>query len=397
MNCKICGAAAKHFHNDHLDMVVPDGYPLAGALSLSVCKSCGFVGNLSDATDQNYQRYYTDFNKHHTRTGALRMVDVDYFEGLLKFLNDETDFNVVGSTTMDYGSGALLFSDLATSKGARTSSNYDIGQGTPSGTYDLVISTHCFEHIADPVAALRECATLVATGGYLCIAVPDLLRYTQAYYGPYAHFDLEHINHFSLSSLSKLFAVIGFEPVAHRCVDRMVTGTLAYSEVLVVGKASSDAVTVDTQSAYADSTRALMELFDRSARDMALTVSAFRDVLASAQTAGRRRIGIYGVASHAFRFISVLKKLGLLKHIDFFADSDSRLASCTLAGRPILSKTQFTQMLKDQCRDGYSVNVLIVAVNAHRIERMFRDEFANQVQYHTLPPNCQNRDSIVPA
>ena len=260
-----------------------------------------------------------------------------------------------------------------------------------------MISTHCFEHIADPVKALRDCAALVAPGGSLCVAVPDLLRYAQAYYGPYAHFDLEHINHFSLASLSKLFAVIGFETVAHRCVDRMVTDTLAYSEVLVVGRASPHTVSVDTASAYTESTQALTELFATSAHDMARTVSAFRTVLAAAQAARHRKIGIYGVASHAFRFISVLKKLGLLEHIDFFADSDARLVSYQLAGKPILSKAQFTQWLEDQRRDGYAVDVLIVAVNSHRIEKMFQDEFDGQFQYHALPPYCQNRGSVVPA
>jgi hypothetical protein len=62
---------------------------------------------------------------------------------------------------------------------------------------------------------------------------------------------------------------------------------------------------------------------------------------------------------------------------------------------PILSKAQFTEWLEDQRRDGYRVHVLIIAVNSHRIEKMFQDQFAGQFCYHALPPNCQNRVSQV--
>lgn len=46
--------------------------------------------------------------------------------------------------------------------------------------FELVVANHVLEHIADPIAWLREVAALTVVGGHLCLAVPDR-RYTFDY------------------------------------------------------------------------------------------------------------------------------------------------------------------------------------------------------------------------
>ena len=46
-------------------------------------------------------------------------------------------------------------------------------------SYDCVHSSHCLEHMHDPVAALKEWWALVKPGGYLVIVVPDEDLYEQ--------------------------------------------------------------------------------------------------------------------------------------------------------------------------------------------------------------------------
>ena len=41
------------------------------------------------------------------------------------------------------------------------------------GTFDYIVSSHNFEHLANPVKFLRGCETLLKAGGFLSMAVPD--------------------------------------------------------------------------------------------------------------------------------------------------------------------------------------------------------------------------------
>jgi SAM-dependent methyltransferase len=46
----------------------------------------------------------------------------------------------------------------------------------PDGAYDVVLSSHCLEHLADPLRALSEWRRVVRPGGHLLVAVPDPSR-----------------------------------------------------------------------------------------------------------------------------------------------------------------------------------------------------------------------------
>jgi SAM-dependent methyltransferase len=45
--------------------------------------------------------------------------------------------------------------------------------GLADGSYDTVLSSHCLEHVANPLAALREWRRVVRPGGHLLLALPD--------------------------------------------------------------------------------------------------------------------------------------------------------------------------------------------------------------------------------
>jgi len=42
----------------------------------------------------------------------------------------------------------------------------------PNHSYDVVLSSHCLEHIANPLRALKEWRRICKPGGYLCLIVP---------------------------------------------------------------------------------------------------------------------------------------------------------------------------------------------------------------------------------
>lgn len=46
-------------------------------------------------------------------------------------------------------------------------------EGIPDASYDFVLSSHCLEHVANPLAALREWGRVTRDGGHLVLILPD--------------------------------------------------------------------------------------------------------------------------------------------------------------------------------------------------------------------------------
>ena len=73
---------------------------------------------------------------------------------------------------------------------------------------DIVIASHCLEHLPDPRSVVRSLALLLPIDGLFLIEVPDFASLIRD-----SRFDLvfhQHHQYFTLASLSKLFASEGF-------------------------------------------------------------------------------------------------------------------------------------------------------------------------------------------
>ena len=88
-----------------------------------------------------------------------------------------------------------------------TSTHWSIGS-VPSEwneTFDVVTSFFALEHVAEPVAVLRSMVQLLKVGGILYCVMPNVLTNVA---------DLivvDHVNHFNVSSLRRLFSIAGLE------------------------------------------------------------------------------------------------------------------------------------------------------------------------------------------
>ncbi|MET0487379.1 MAG: methyltransferase domain-containing protein [Candidatus Rokuibacteriota bacterium] len=73
-----------------------------------------------------------------------------------------------------------------------------------SGTFDAVKATEVLEHVADPAAALRECARVLQAGGHLVATAPFLER---------LHGDPSDYARFTETMWTRLLAEAGLRPV----------------------------------------------------------------------------------------------------------------------------------------------------------------------------------------
>ena len=74
--------------------------------------------------------------------------------------------------------------------------------------------SHVLEHIIDVQGAVAGLRSLVKPGGLVYIEVPDAARYHDHLVAPFHDFNTEHINHFSVGTLKRLFASRGWKIVA---------------------------------------------------------------------------------------------------------------------------------------------------------------------------------------
>ena len=374
-------------------MIVPNGYPLKGDLTLDLCRNCAFVSNSTSSTEPDYIEYYKTLNKHQNRDDAHKKIDIEYFSKLISYILENSNFKFLNSKVLDFGSGSLIFSDLAKIAGATTVGNYDIGASNNiDSDYDLILSTHTFEHLVDPKQSFAKLVKILKPGGSIVVAVPDFSTYESAYYGPYAHFDLEHINHFSLSSLSALFESYDMEILSVRQSERRVSPTLSYSEILVIGMKNSKILKKVSPTPNFSAEEKMNSLINRYEIDFAKTIDAFKEILMGVNQQEKVILSIYGLSSQAFRLLSALQDLNMLSEIDFYGDSDSRLTQFSLGDKPIMDKESFYLAAEEFVNNGFKVYVLVYAINSYRIIEMFQKELSPEgLKVIALPPDSQNR------
>jgi hypothetical protein len=391
-SCRSCGSNELDVIEKNISIITPDPYPLNGDMAICICHQCGFVGSQTKAVEKDYQQYYLNYNKHHVRSGELGELDEKYFDELVDFILTKTDFLIDGKSVLDYGSGALQFSKIVSRRGAAHADNYDLGSElTAMKEYDLVVSTHCFEHIYNFNTAFSEIVQLMSSEGLFCLAVPDVRGYSDLYYGPYNCFDLEHINHFELNSLEYVLRNVGLDIIAFRESERRVTTTLSYPEVLVLCRKSDAKPLTSMLSSTRNSVSAVLEDYlQRSEQDLINSVDVMREKISFY---GEDSVfGIYGLSSSAFRMLNFINKETHLSNVlTWFADSDERLSGKTLLEKIILSKGLFRQLVEKTKSQGKNIVVFVIAVNSNRIAEYLTEEFGDLIRIEVLPPDSQNR------
>ena len=145
---------------------------------------------------------------------ALRVYDQGFGLGLMLFSFPKNCF-LAGH---ELSSNTIISAQTAARRLGYASTDlriYEPAQPLPDqwlNSFDVVISSHVLEHIAEPKLALAQILTLLKPGGYACILVPinELLGE-----------DANHYYIFSEASLSAMLHDLSMEIVSCDSVDRL--------------------------------------------------------------------------------------------------------------------------------------------------------------------------------
>jgi SAM-dependent methyltransferase len=328
--------------------VLPEGHPLDAAVRVVACEHCGFCFNDTPATRADFDRYYRDVSKYadpRLSSGAgYSPEDTARLKATAEAINAFAQAHDTRILDIGCGAGGLLdslaalgFHDLtgmdpaaACAKEVRRRGHCGI-VGTfdehplSAASFDGIILSHVLEHVRDLSTALANVGRLLRPAGWLYVEVPDAARYGECLIAPFQDFNLEHINHFSVTTLSNLLASRGWMvasfggktlPLAHGC---NYPAMYAFARQHQADPAGPDRSLRD----------ALAEYVDKSSKHLAQIDGVLRKHI------GSQPVLVWGVGQLTMRLLGETS-LGRAA-ITAFIDSNPIHHGRTLAGRPVLS------------------------------------------------------------
>lgn len=191
---------------------------------------------------------------------------------------------------------------------------------------EFVILVGVVEHIRDVAGAVEELHRLLADGGRIYLEVPDASRFTASADAPFQEFSVEHVNFFSVQSLTNLMSAHGFRAVETGRASRPLNDIAVPVAYGIYEKTSGRALIVkDTET----ETRLRAYIAGGSEED-----ARVRKQIEGAIAPGERII-VWGVGTHTQR---LLANGGLdPDKVAVFVDSNPKYQQQRLHGIPVVA------------------------------------------------------------
>lgn len=192
------------------------------------CNKCGFVFESNDYTQKDYDEHYKSLKSFSTAmssgTGGMSEEDLNRYDfqidKIKEFINDKNvdilDIgcakggllrrfkyhgydNVYGIEPEENCINILKENNI----NAEIGSIFDIHKFNKK--FDIITISHVLEHIWDLKSVIKIIKTYLKNDGLLYVEVPDMSNYSKYFFKPFYYFNFEHVNHFTIDTLSMLF------------------------------------------------------------------------------------------------------------------------------------------------------------------------------------------------
>ena len=270
--CPVCGARAGEVLH-HRRFVLPDGHPLAGGYTVVTCRECDAAYATPLPPQEAYDRFYRDTSRYAdaatgTGSGAQawdeeRLADtarqlaafmpgrdahiVDVGCGAGGLLRQLRQLGYTKLTGIDPAPACVASVEQVEGVRGAVGSLFALPAGLePAG---LVVLSHVLEHVREAGRAVDQLHRLVPRGGRVYAEVPDAGRYADFIVAPFLDFNTEHINHFSVRALERLFASHGWRVVAGgtKCIRSSPTALYPCAWVLAEALDALDEPSADSR------------------------------------------------------------------------------------------------------------------------------------------------------
>lgn len=181
-------------------------------MSNVICKNCGFVYVSAVPNEESLNLYYGD--SWTAFSGQKQDCDIEARLNLFTdFLNKDSIFVEVGSSnTRNFGArvqekcSRYITVEINSSVNSDYKSIYDL----PDSSTDVIAHYFVLEHIPNVRRFLSCCYDKLKDNGIMVVEVPDLKLYKDDLSPLILH---EHLNHFTINTLTKISSQLGFELV----------------------------------------------------------------------------------------------------------------------------------------------------------------------------------------
>jgi SAM-dependent methyltransferase len=347
--CPVCLSETKNILYRQRFSLLSEGSFLKG-YDVVVCQKCGF-GFADQIPEQSaFDLYYRDMSKYEyqERDGKESAHDEERFEetatlirqflpsrqavildigcstgGLLSKIKQSGFPNLIGVDPSPLCASAAL-----EIYGIRVLNRPINKLSALAQLVDFVILVGVLEHLRDLGTALEEIHKIITDNGQLYIEVPDVSAFIDVPDAPFQQFSLEHINFFSVHSLSNLMMTTGFRLTYSQHLVRRQSHNTVMPVVAAVFKKQPGGrgflvVDKETEKSLVDYIQASTAIDGRICQIIDGIVESGRSIF------------VWGVGTHTLR-LTETSRLSQA-NIRAFVDSNVHYQNKELLGVPVIS------------------------------------------------------------
>ena len=327
--CPVCNSASST--PIHHNMLAPiSGIQLSN--TITACDQCGFLFADGIPDEKTYVEYYTNLSKYDVVGADVNPIDNLRVEAGAKLVNQFADKS---AKVVDIGCGNSALLGNLKSQGytkligidpakncyerAKTYGIQDVYCGSIDdfdlslvSDADVVLVMAVLEHLVTPKSSIDRLVSGMKLGARLIIEVPSLALFDGVKGEPLGELSIEHLQFFSLTSLTNLMAGLNLKLVG----DYEMELPHALGALFAVFECTSDAAT-EFQDGSSDSVIMKKYVYDSNTK-LALCFEQPID----------KSIILYGAGAHSARLLPQLAERGI--HVQAIVDGNPNYHGETL-------------------------------------------------------------------